>query len=215
MGAARDLNRIGDTGGVVVHYHDIGRLNGCVRAQPAHGDPYIGSGERWRVVDTVSHKRNRAHLAPAQLATALTAGLLVHYGLKRLDLLPGKQVGTVFVYAYLARNLLGDMAHVAGKHDDPVYACVPEPSNAVQSSRFHLIGQAYPPCQNPVFSHIDHSAVGNTHVMRHVLKMQKPIVAGHDTLAGYCSAHAHPAYLIDSRDGRLVDRPALLPAVAV
>jgi len=149
------------------------------------------------------------------LMTGPATSLLVHYRLKRLNLLPGQQVRTIFVYTDLARDLPGDMAYVPGKHDDPAHACLPQPSNAVRSARFHLVGHAYSSCQDPVFGHVHHSAVGNAHIMGHILEVQKPVIAGHDTLARYRRAHAHPAYLIDGCDGGFVYHSALLPIVAV
>ena len=64
-GAAGDADGGGNLGGLVVHEHHVGGLDGGVGAQGAHGDAHIGPGEDGGVVDAVAHEGQRAPAAGA------------------------------------------------------------------------------------------------------------------------------------------------------
>ena len=110
-GLARDALGTGDVGGLVVHEHDVGSLDGGVRTHGAHRDAHVGTGEHRRVVDAVAHK--------GELALIAFAG---EQRLHAFDLVGGKKLRMVLVEPELAGHVGRDLLAVAREHDGAVYA---------------------------------------------------------------------------------------------
>ena len=57
-GAAGNVDGEGYLGGLVVHEHHVGSLDGSITAQASHGNAHIGTGQHRGVVDAIADEGN-------------------------------------------------------------------------------------------------------------------------------------------------------------
>ena len=90
QGAPGDSNGVGKLGGLVIHQHDVGGLDGGIGAQAAHGDTDVGPGEHRGVVDAVAHE-----------GQGPLGGNLTQQSLHTGHLVGGEELGVYLVQAQL------------------------------------------------------------------------------------------------------------------
>ena len=99
--------------GLVVHEHDIGRLDGRIRAHRAHGYANVGAHEHGRVVDAITHEGELAHAGSG-------AGPFAR-GTPRRVRVTAFTRARIFTRAFAAftcgRKHLFDARHLVGRHE--------------------------------------------------------------------------------------------------
>ena len=111
---------------VIVHEHDIGRLDGGVGAHRAHRDTDIGAREHGCVVDAIADERELSRLTL----------LLREQFLDFFHLVLRQELAMDFVEGKLARNIRRDDVVVARQHDGFLHAICMERGDG--SSRMFL-----------------------------------------------------------------------------
>lgn len=98
-----DAHRLGQLGEVIVHKHDVRRLDGRIRAQRSHSHTDVRPGEDGGIVDAVPHK-NKIFLGLLLGQQAAPPGPLC---------LLGSQLGVELIQTQLPGHALGGALGVA------------------------------------------------------------------------------------------------------
>lgn len=102
QGLAGDAHRLGQLGEVIVHKHDVRRLDGRIRAQRSHSHTDVRPGEDGGIVVPSPHK-NKIFLG---LLLGQQALHLVHF-------VSGQQLGVELIQTQLPGHALGGALGVA------------------------------------------------------------------------------------------------------
>ena len=127
-GLARNAHGQRELARIVVHEHDVRRLNGRVRADAAHGGAEIGAREHRRIVDAVADE-----------GEVFPGCALTEQPLDLRDLILRQQLAVHLRDAQLLRHGVGRALAVAGEHDD-AHAVRPQAGHRLTRAGLRLVG---------------------------------------------------------------------------
>ena len=117
--------------GFVVHQHNVGSLNGCIRTERSHCYTYVGTRQCWCIVYAVAHESERAVIL-----------FLIEQLLENAEFVGWQQLRVAIVNANTACYILSYFLAIASQHDGIADA------HSVQSG--YSVGSIflYPVCHN-------------------------------------------------------------------
>ena len=127
-GLARDAHGQRELARIVVHEHDVRRLDGGVRADAAHGGAEIGAREHRRIIDAVADE-----------GKVFPGCALAEQPLDLRDLILRQQLTVHLRDAQLLRHGVGRALPVAGEHDD-AHAVRPQAGHRLARAGLRLVG---------------------------------------------------------------------------
>ncbi len=188
------MDSLGDLHGLVVHQHDVRRLDGRVAAHGAHGDADVRPAQHRCVVDAVAHK--------GQLGLAGLAGeQLLHLR----HLVPGQQLAVHLVHAQLRRHRVCHLFGVAGEHDGLLHARLMQRGDGRLGVGLHHVGDHDVPRVLPIHRHVDDGPHAVAVVVGDTQLDHQLAVAGGHRVAVHHGGDAVAADLPDIRHALPVD----------